>query len=110
MTSGTLYGFTMSNLHDFQLQDGTISPVLTAKEENCRPSEDSIAQYSTETCQHFQMWDQLVIEEGVLLRLVVSPTGTDPTAKQLVVPKMSSPVYLENIHAGATGGHLGQAK
>ena len=100
----------MSNLRDFQLQDGTISPVLTAKEENSRPSEDSIAQHSTETRRLFQMWDQLVVEEGVLLRLFVSPTGTNPTAKQLVVPKCLHQSILGNIHAGATGGHLGQAK
>ena len=100
----------MSNLRDFQLQDGTISAVLTAKEENSRPSEDSITQYSTETRRLFQIWDQLVVEEGVLLHLFVSPTGTDPTAKQLVVPKCLHQSILENIHAGATGGHLGQAK
>ena len=56
------------------------------------------------------MWDQLVVEEGVLLCLLVSPTCTDSTAKELVVPKYLHQSILENIHAGATGGHLGQAK
>ena len=82
----------------------------TAKEKNFRPSADSIAQYSTETRRLFQMWDQLVVEEGVLLRLFVSPTGTDPTTKQLVVPKCLHQSILENIHAGATGGHLVKLK
>ena len=110
LTSGTLYGFTMSNLRDFQLHYGTISPVLTTKAENSEPSEDSIAQYSIETRRLFQMWDQLVVEEGVLLCLFVSTTGTDPTVKQLVVPKCLHQSILENINEGATGGHLGQAK
>ena len=102
-----LLQFSASELRELQLQDNTIAPVLEAKESNSKPDGDSI---SLETRRLFQMWDQLVIENGILIRLFIHPSEGKPTTKQMVTPKCLHQSILESLHAGIVGGHLGQAK
>ena len=105
-----LLQLSVSELRELQLQDNTIAPVLEAKESNSKPDGDSISQYSLETRRLFQMWDQLVIENGILIRLFIHPSEGKPTTKQMVTPKCLHQSILESLHAGTVGGHLGQAK
>ena len=97
-------GYTLTEIRTFQLEDNTISPVLNAKESPVSH------QYSTGTRRLFQMWDQLVVENGILLRLFVTSTGDEPAAKQLVASKCLHNNVIDSLHAGVSGGHLGKDK
>lgn len=97
-------------MRELQLKDETIKPVLIAKENQQRPDKDTLSKYSFKSWKLFQLWDQLVVEDGILLRFFVSKTGDEPPAKQLVAPKCIQDSILESLHAGPPGGHLGQAK
>ena len=101
---------TMADMRNLQLQDETIGPVLHAKDSKTRPSDDSVVHLSTDSHRLFQLWDQMTIENGVLIRLYVTPQGDTPPIKQLVVPKSLRDNILDCLHAGVAGGHLGQAK
>ena len=54
-----------ADLRHEQLEDDTTGPILWAKEADSKPDTETLRGYSRET---FQLWDQLVIEDGVLYR------------------------------------------
>ena len=45
---------TMSEMRMLQLQDDVIAPVLTAKDDDQRPTEDHVRHYSRDTRHLFQ--------------------------------------------------------
>ena len=51
----------MAEMRDLQLKDGTINPVLLAKENQQQPDNDTIRKYSFQSQKLFQLWDQLVV-------------------------------------------------
>ena len=57
----------------------------------------------------FQIWDQLVLRDGILFRRYESSSGSR-VVFQLVVPKSIRKEVLQELHEGAIGGHLGEAK
>ena len=57
----------------------------------------------------FQLWDQLLVDNGILLRRFLN-TDTQQTYKQLIVPKCLQAEILDQLHSGVVGGHLGKAK
>ena len=110
LSDESLCGLTTAEMHDLQLKDETISPVLLAMEAGQHPDNSTLGQYSFHTRKLFQLWDQLVVEDGVLLCCFVTTTGVEPPAKQMVAPKCVREDILESLHAGPSGGHLVQAK
>ena len=105
----TLFAHTPSELRTLQLQDSVISHVLQAKEDQTLPSQDVTSGYCLRTRRLFQMWDQLVVSQGILFRVFYNSDNKTAT-KQLIVPLVLQNQVLEHIHAGAAGGHLGQHK
>ena len=103
------WGMTASEIRSLQLKDEIISPVLIAKETKQRPSYDTLSKYTFKTRKLFQLWDQLFVDNGILLRLFLN-TDTQQTYKQLVVPKCLQADILQQLHSGVVGGHLGKAK
>jgi transposase InsO family protein len=97
------------NVSELQLEDDVVGPVLTAKIADQRPAEDRLKGRSREFRQLIQLWDQLVIKEGALCRNYEDAHGLGQHL-QLVVPKQSREEILRDIHGGALGGHLGEAK
>ena len=97
------------HIRHYQLQDDIIGPVLVAKNKQKQPNDDEIAKYDIKTRKLFQLWDQLRVKDGVLLRLFLN-TDTQHTHHQLVVPKCLQEEILSHLHAGAAGGHLGRFK
>ena len=55
-----------------------------------------------------QLWEQLVVDAGVLYRRYELPEGS--IHLQLVVPKVLQKDILEDLHKGVLGGHLGVEK
>ena len=97
------------DIRELQLEDDVVGPVLTAKIDNQRPTEDQLKGRSHDFRQLIQLWDQLVIKEGVLYRNYEDAHGLGQHL-QLIVPKQSREEILRGMHGGALGGHLGEAK
>jgi len=57
-----------NSLHELQLADGIIMSILTAKEFNCKPEVESLNGLPQTVCQLLQLWDQLVLNNGLLYR------------------------------------------
>ena len=99
-------GKSSADLHQLQLDDPTIFPVLEAKRSGAKPASDQIKQHSLHTNRLFSLWDQLVLKEDVLYRHFVSADDTQDRL-QLVVPRSLQENVLRQIH---DNGHLGQEK
>ena len=54
LPADALLGMTMSEMRMLQLQDDVIAPVLTAKDDDQRPTEDHVRHYSRDTRRLFQ--------------------------------------------------------
>ena len=109
-SSATVFwGMTASEITTLQLKDKMISPVLTAKESEQRPSNDTLSKYTFKTRKCFQLWDQKFVDNGILLQLFLN-TDTHQTYKQLIVPKCLQAKILDQLHSGVVSGHLGKAK
>ena len=93
------------DLRDAQLNDPDIGPVLHAKEMTSPspPSQREQSGKSITTRRLFQLWDQLVIRDGVLWRQSLDHL-------QLVIPASKRNSIMEELHSGAFGGHLGLDK
>ena len=97
------------NLRQMQLGDGPISLILQSLEKNEKPRSDDVRQEGPEAQRLLQLWSRLLIEDGVLKRRY-EDTHTTSTWLQLVVPHTLREEVLEEIHAGALEGHLGEEK
>ena len=100
------FGRSDSDLRALQLDDEAIGVVLRAKEANNQLTKDDVSGKSHVTRRLVQIWDQLVLSKGVLMREYLDEKhGT--SHKQLVVPKALQADVLDELHAGISGGHLG---
>ena len=97
------------NLRQMQLGDGPISLILQSLEKNEKPRSDDVRQEGPEAQRLLQLWSRLLVEDGVLKRRY-EDTHTPSTWLQLVVPHTLREEVLEEIHAGALEGHLGEEK
>ena len=93
-----------------QLEDDTTGLILKAREADCKPDEESLRGCSRAVRQLFQLWDQLVVVNGVLYRRFESFKGKKQDHLQLVVPTEMREQILRELHEGVASGHLGQDK
>ena len=56
-----------------------------------------------------QLWDQLIVTNGLLWRMFEDTEGGS-SHPQLVVPQALRDNILQELHSGAAGGHLGSEK
>ena len=69
------------DLRQAQCEDASIQPILQGKEEDNKPDREvKVKNYAD-----YQMWDQLIVQNGILHRQFQSPDGT--CRLQLVVPR-----------------------
>ena len=78
--------------------------MLHAKEVNQYPPADRVERHHL-----IQIWDQLMIKEGVSYRAFIG-RGNYESHLQLIVPQILRETVLAELHEGSTGGHLGQEK
>ena len=95
-----------TDLHQLQMEDPLIHPVLVAKDSRVKPTTNQFKQYSPHTSRLLALWDQLVLKDIVLYRHFVSANGSQDHL-QLVVPKSLQEEVLKQIHDDR---HLGQEK
>ena len=86
-----------------------MGPVLRAREVARRPSPDVISGKGREIGYLVQLWDQLIVRDGVLYRQHEDEHGSG-SHLQLVVPRQARGEILQDIHGGVVGGHLGEKK
>ena len=92
-----------------QRHDGPIGLLLSAVEKGERPTTDEVRGQGPEAQRLAQLWDKLLVEEGVLKRQY-EDTQSHSVRLQLVVPHSMRKQVLHELHAGALGGHLGEEK
>ena len=97
---------SQETLREMQLADKLLGPLLLGKEENKRPS---LPGPSKSSRRLLQMWDQLLVKDGVLCRYL-QPADGAPGVLQTVIPEALRREVLEDLHEGAVGGHLGVDK
>ena len=100
---------TPAKLRQLQLDDSDIKFVLEAKESDTRPADDVVKAKSTEVRKLVQIWDQLVVANGVLKRRFEDEEGQTEVC-QWVVPKKQRKEILHHLHDGPLGAHLGEKK
>ena len=102
-----LQGWEVETLRLSQLEDSTIGPLLTSKEEeNSKPSWREISHLSDSFKCLWAQWDRLEVRSGLLFRR----TNLDKTGRsrlQLLVPETKHREVFQHLHEHCTAGHLG---
>ena len=86
-----------------------MGPVLKAREAGRKPSPDEIAGKGREMGYLVQLWDQLIVRNGVLYT-EHEDENSSGSHFQLVVPRQNREESLQDIHGGAVKRHLGEKK
>ena len=100
-------GHSAADVHDQQLNDPSIGPVLKAKESGATPNLDEVKTWSQESRQLVQMWSSLIVDNSVLWRLCIDGRSQH---LQLVLPSVLRESVLQDLHSGSMGGHVGESK
>ena len=103
----SLSAHSPEELRTAQIDDPLISSVLASKETNQKPA--VLSNNSPKDHRLWQLWDQLIVINGVLYRQFSEPQR-DQKWLQFVVPKNHRSDILASLHDGVAGGHLGQEK
>ena len=102
-------GRQQEDLRTAQLADADIAPTLHAKQADQCPGEDKLKEMSLASRRLVQLWEQLVVRDGILYRLFKDPMGREERL-QLVAPRLQWDEVLTDLHEGELGGHLGIEK
>ena len=88
-------------LLQFQLNDPVVGTTLRAKQIG--------EKQNPKGCRLQQIWEQLVLKDGLLFRKFESQDGTS-SYLQWVVPSSLQKEILDELHGGTQSGHLGEEK
>jgi hypothetical protein len=97
------------SIRQLQLEDPSIGIVLQAKEGEKKLTSDQARGKGPEAQRLVQLWGRLLVEDGVLKRRFEDVQGHS-TWVQLVLPQCLRKEVMQELHAGATEGHLGEEK
>ena len=95
-------------LLQFQLNDPVVGPILRAKQIGEKPTDNAVKQ-NPKGRRLQQIWEQLVLKNGLLFRKFESQDGTS-SYLQWVVPSSLQKEILDELHGGTQSGHLGEEK
>jgi len=98
-----------SYLRKEQLEDETIGFIVKAKEAQKRTDIQLLKGKPREAHQLYQLWDQSVVNEGLLYRQFEESSGRT-SQLQLVTPRRLQEEVIEEVHAGTMSCHLGEDK
>ena len=91
-----------------QLADSTLGKLLQAREAGEKPDMEGQC-ISRATRRLLQIWDQLVVQNGVLCRKFADTDGIGVTL-QVLIPHALREEVLSNMHESPLAGHLGVDK
>lgn len=89
-----------------QRDDQDISEIIQWIEKGQRPQWKDLAEFSTIIKSYWAQWHSLQLVDGTLYRNWEAADGKS-SRLQLVLPQSEVPKVLDEIHGGASGGHLG---
>ena len=102
--------WSWDGLREAQERDPAIGRILTLFNDSTdKPPWESVAIHSQEARVLWSMWPRLRVNAGVLQRKFESPDGSS-IHWQTVIPKAMREDFLQHVHRGMTGGHLGREK
>lgn len=83
--------------------------IIHGKETGNKPKPESFR--STSKCMHqwMQIWEQLILDGGVLCRQLRTSDGSNTKLPTVVPDRLQKEVLLD-LHEGALGDHLGTDK
>lgn len=99
-------GWSAQEIIAAQEQDADIEPILTWKRRDRRPNWNEISDKSPTLKANWAQWDSLELQDGVLRRKWVNSEGTS-SHSQILLPRSKVGQVLQEMHNGASGGHLG---
>lgn len=100
-----LPAYTEKDLRDKQLEDRTLSRVLSYVERRRRPSRRETFKESVSVTKYLKHWDRLTVSNGVLYR-ISRDQKTKAKRFQYVVPNSLKAEVLQGVHDRA--GHQAQ--
>eukprot|EP00731_Ephydatia_muelleri_P006147 Em0003g395a len=106
----SLRGRPVEEVKTLQLNDESLGIIVHAFEKGKRLRDDDVKGKSLETRRLVQIWDQLLIQGGILYRRFENHHSSMEYVLQVVVPRSMRKGILEELHAGVSGGHLGESK
>lgn len=98
-----------ADIHKDQESDPSLGLLMTWKKDGHRPSREEVARHSPAVKSYWAQWDSIVLDNGVLKRILEDPEGGEQR-RQIIVPRNRIPEVLRELHNGTSGGHLGVAK
>ena len=96
-------------LQEAQLAESTLGRILRGKEAGEKPAAEEMGRASRSSRRLLQLWDQLLVHDGIICRRFEPPDGREPII-QFVIPEELRAEVLADLHEGAMGGHLGVDK
>ena len=106
---GVLLERSPEEFRHLQLSDPTVGLVFRAMEVREKPDPRAAQSYGPETRRLLQLWNRLEVKDGTLWRHY-EDVPRKLNILQLVVPASLREEVLQELHAGVTGGHLGEEK
>eukprot|EP00731_Ephydatia_muelleri_P018416 Em0011g456a len=97
----------LSNIRELQGADEDVGPILQSVISRKVPDTSFCKGKTREFNQLVQQWEQLLFKNGILYRYHEDEGNSNV---QVVVPKAARCQILKQLHEGAFGGHLGEAK
>jgi predicted aspartyl protease/transposase InsO family protein len=102
--------WSVENVKQAQASDPDLSPLLAIGFPNGdRPPYSSVEHLSSSSKSLWYQWERMYVYDGLLYRQWESPDGL-ATRGQLYIPKSMRNQFLQLVHSGMTGGHLGRSK
>ena len=100
----------LEEVKTLQLNDESLGIIVHAFEKGKRLRDDDVKGKILETRHLVQIWDQLLIQGGILYRRFVKHHSSMEYVLPVVVPRSKKKGILEELHAGVSGGHKGECK
>ena len=109
-TTSWVNGYTSEEIAQMQRADPDLKTVLDWLDKSPqRPSRDMVARHSPATRNLWLLWQQLVLQNGVLYKRWETSDRTK-SYLQLVVPQQLQSTVLQACHNSITSAHLGVKK
>ena len=106
---GWSFNYSMSTLWKKQMEDSNIGPILNWKESGQRPFGASACESSPATRHYWNLWDSLIIKDGVLFRNFHLKDNSG-SHQQFLVPQTMRSEIMQEMHKSLLSGHLGKKK
>ena len=106
-----LSGLSAEEILNNQREDQDLKTIIEAKMTQTRPPNPKPKTgQCLEQRRLLQLWDHLLLRNGLLYRKCIDRKHPSRVQYQLVVPPKLRSQVLKEIHEGAMGGHLGEEK